>query len=70
MEKALGCLAKHIKRHPLEGWGKFRAFEGLIAISWLMERKPSRRWENLARLLKEQGHDYAGWFDRFSHMGP
>ncbi len=70
MEKALGCLAKHLKKHPLEGWGKFRSFEGLIAVKWLMERRPSRRWENLARLLKEQGHDYAGWFDRFSHTGP
>lgn len=70
MEKALACLAKHIKKHPLMGWGKYRSFEGLIAVRWLLERKPGRRTEKLAELLKEQGHDYGAWFDHFRHIGP
>ncbi|MBR5868771.1 MAG: glycoside hydrolase family 127 protein, partial [Clostridia bacterium] len=44
-------------------WGKFRWFEGLIAIRFLYERYPEPWLPELAKLLKEQGADYTQFTD-------
>lgn len=40
-------------------WGKFRWFEGFIALNFLYERYAEAWIKDLAHLLKEQGVDYA-----------
>ena len=44
-------------------WGKFRWFEGLIAIRFLYERTKEEWLLALAKLLKEQGADYTQFTD-------
>lgn len=39
-------------------WGKSRWFEGLIAISFLYQRRPEPWLKDLAVIVKEQGTDY------------
>lgn len=48
--------AKSLK---LERWGKFRWFEGFIALNWLYERFPEPWIQKLAGILKQQGADYS-----------
>jgi len=40
-------------------WGKYRWFEGFVALNFLRERYPDEEWIlSLAKLLKETGTDY------------
>ena len=39
-------------------WGKFRWFEGFIALRWLYELRPESWMKDLGRILREQGADY------------
>lgn len=45
------------KIHLFE-WGKFRWFEGFIALNFLAERYDEAWIGELAHILREQGHDY------------
>ena len=47
----------------LFGWGKFRWFEGCIAISFVYERYPEPWLPELARILRDQGADYEEFTD-------
>ena len=40
-------------------WGKFRWFEGLVALMHLYQRQPEDWMLTLGRMLREQGADYA-----------
>ncbi|MBE6952629.1 MAG: hypothetical protein E7452_03640 [Ruminococcaceae bacterium] len=42
----------------LFGWGKFRWFEGFLAINFLYARQPEPWLKDLAKILKEQGANY------------
>lgn len=42
-------------------WGKYRWYEGFVALNFLRERYPDEEWIlSLAKLLKETGTDYSG----------
>jgi hypothetical protein len=43
----------------LFGWGKYRWFEALIAINFLMKKYDEEWIRNLAKILKKQGADYS-----------
>ncbi len=43
----------------LFNWGKYRWFESLIAINFLMKRYDEEWLRNLAKILKKQGADYS-----------
>ena len=58
----LYCLLKAEKVHLFE-WGKFRWFEGFIALRWLYALRPEPWLKDLGRLLREQGADYMEFFD-------
>ena len=67
-EKVLVCLYKVLKNFyellkdgtcKLFCWGKYRWFEGFIALNYL-EKYYNEPWQaELARILKEQGKDYS-----------
>ena len=42
----------------LFNWGKFRWFEGLVAVNFVYERYGEPWLRDLAKILKEQGADY------------
>ena len=42
----------------LFNWGKFRWFEGLVAVNFVYERYGEPWLQDLAKILKEQGADY------------
>ena len=46
-------------------WGRFRWFEGLVAIRHLMDRGTEEWMTELAYILKEQGTDYLSLTDRW-----
>ncbi|HBL84905.1 MAG: hypothetical protein A2Y17_06705 [Clostridiales bacterium GWF2_38_85] len=56
--KAFKNLKEHLAEHPLFSWGKYRWFEGLIAIYWLYDRVKEEWLLELADMLHEQGTDY------------
>ena len=57
----LFCLLKAGKV-KLFDWGKFRWFEGFIALEWLYALRPEPWLKDLGKLLKEQGADYMEFF--------
>ncbi len=69
LRRAMRQFSGHLDAHPLFDWGKFRWFEGLIAIDWLRRRRPESWLEELAMKLQAQGYDYAGACDNWSWRG-
>ncbi len=52
----------------LYNWGKFRWYESFVSLNRLAEWYPEEEWiPALARLLKEQGADYATFTERWKH---
>ncbi len=47
-------------------WGKYRWYEGFVALNFLRERYPDEEWiVSLAKLLKETGTDYGALIERW-----
>lgn len=59
--KNLYELLKAEKVHLFD-WGKFRWFEGFIALLWLYELRPEDWMKELGHILKDQGADYMEFF--------
>jgi hypothetical protein len=57
----LRAMSIALDRTPLFDWGRFRWFEGLIAIHYVLERTGEPWLSKLARTLREQGFDYAAF---------
>ena len=53
------------KTITLFGWGKYRWFESFIAINFIWERYHEDWVAELARIIQEQGADYAGLTERW-----
>ena len=53
------------KTITLFGWGKYRWFESFIAIHFIWERYHEDWVAELARIIQEQGADYAGLTERW-----
>lgn len=62
--KAFRQADGHLREHPLFNWGKYRWFEGLVAVYWLYERTKDEWLLSFADLLHEQGKDYTALIDR------
>ena len=58
----LDCV---IDRHPLNNWGSFRWFEGLVAIYYLYEQQPEDWLLDLAVKLHAQGFHWGEFFQRW-----
>lgn len=56
------------KTIKLYNWGKYRWYEGFIALNRLAEWYPDEKWiYELARYLKDHGADYATFTERWKH---
>lgn len=58
----LRAMAEELPRRPLYDWGRFRWFEGLIAVYDAFERTGESWLLDLARRLQEQGFDYDTYY--------
>lgn len=80
IENCLKQFNQHLRGNTLRNWGSARWFEGLVAIAWLYEKRPSDWLLALAKQLKIQGCDWKtvftsgvledfpeGW-DHYSHV--
>jgi hypothetical protein len=65
LRRAFRQFSGHLDAYPLFGWGKFRWFEGLIAIDWLQRRKAEPWLAELAVKMRRQGFDYAAQGDNW-----
>jgi hypothetical protein len=59
---SLRTLGPGLEREPLFNWGKYRWFEGLIPAFYVYARTGEAWLLDLARLLREQGTDYAALY--------
>jgi len=66
--KAMRSLKTHLESHELFEWGKYRWFEGIIAILWIYQRRQESWLDELVVLLGKQGRSYkelfADWKDQ------
>ena len=80
MVKDIRRVEEHIDKTPLREWGKSRWFEGLIAIYQLYEETGEDWLLEVARKLRRQGTDWAGFWattpiteptpkHKWSHLG-
>ncbi|MEW5982245.1 MAG: beta-L-arabinofuranosidase domain-containing protein [Acidobacteriota bacterium] len=60
--RSLRAMLTGLDRTPLYGWGKFRWYEGLVAIFHAYERTGDAWLLDLARKLRAQGVDFAALF--------
>jgi hypothetical protein len=58
----LKAVNEALDRTPLFGWGKFRWFEGLVAVYYAYEKSGEKWLLDLARKLCEQGFDYMTFY--------
>lgn len=62
LEASLRALGPGLERAPLFNWGQYRWFEGLLPIFHVYGRTGESWLLDLARLLREQGTDYAALY--------
>jgi hypothetical protein len=62
VRRNLRALLAALERQPLFNWGRFRWFEGLIAVYHVFERTGEPWLLELARRLHEQGFDYRAFY--------
>jgi hypothetical protein len=72
LEASLRALGPGLERAPLFNWGRYRWFEGFVPIFHVYARTGEGWLLDLARLLREQGRDYAALYadDRLAHPTP
>jgi hypothetical protein len=58
----LQALRAALDRTPLFGWGRYRWFEGLVAVFYVYERTGEAWLLDLARQLHAQGFDYRNFY--------
>jgi hypothetical protein len=64
MLKSLKRINQHISENPLRRWAKSRWFEALIAIHQLYEETGEEWLLETADMLKKQGTDWGGLFEK------
>lgn len=60
--RSLRAMAAGLSRTPLYDWGRFRWYEGLVAIFYVYERTREPWLLDLARTLRTQGVDFPSVF--------
>jgi len=63
VEKNLRMLHDYLPQTPLRNWGRYRWFEGLIAVYAVYERTGEPWLLDLARVLHDQGFDWRTFYD-------
>lgn len=63
VSRALRQAYGHLREHPLFNWGKYRWFEGLIAVFYLWDRTREDWLLDFADLLHAQGRNYPALID-------
>jgi hypothetical protein len=61
--KSLRAMMDGLDRTPLYGWGKFRWYEGLVAVFHAYDQTREPWLLDLARKLRAQGVDFAALFE-------
>jgi acetylornithine deacetylase/succinyl-diaminopimelate desuccinylase-like protein len=71
IERCLYRIEDHVIQTPLFSWGRFRWFESLIPIYWLLDRRDCGcRLVRLAHTLKAQGFDWPLYFEDWPNTRP
>jgi len=72
LEASLRALGPGLERETLFNWGRYRWFEGLVSIFHVYARTGEPWLLDLARLLREQGVNYAALYadDRLAQSTP
>ncbi len=52
---------------PLRSWGKFRWQDEVLSVLWLYNRAPDPKLLDLARLLRQQGHNWQAQYANFQY---
>lgn len=67
MQKYFRYQLAELPRRPLRDWGKFRWQDELLSVIWLYNRTGEASLLDLARLLREQGHDWVAQYANFQY---
>lgn len=67
MEKYFSYMAKNLGDRPLKEWAIFRWQDQVLSVLWLYNRNGDERLLDLARKLKQQGHDWPRQFVDFPY---
>lgn len=67
MQKYFVYQAKQIDQRPLFEWAQYRWQDEVLSLFWLYNRTGNPGLLDLARKLKDQGHDWLGQFQIFRY---
>ena len=67
MERYFRYQLGELAHRPLRDWGKFRWQDELLSVVWLFNRTGSAYLLDLARTLREQGHDWMAQYANFQY---
>ena len=67
MERYFAGQLSTMPTRPLRDWGKYRWQDESLSVLWLYNRTGNPRLLDLARLLRQQGHDWRGEFEHFRY---
>ena len=67
MDRYFRYQLRALPTRPLRDWGKFRWQDELLSVLWLYNRTGSAYLIDLAKLLKQQGHDWQAQYADFQY---
>ncbi len=67
MDRYFQYQLEALPTRPLRDWGKFRWQDELLSVLWLYNRTGSAYLIDLAKLLKQQGHDWQAQYADFQY---
>ncbi len=67
MDRYFQFQLKELPGRPLRDWGKFRWQDEVLSVIWLYRRTGAPYLLDLARLLRERGHDWMGQYANFEY---
>ncbi len=67
MEKYFAYQAREINHRPLYEWAEYRWQDEVVSLFWLYNRTGNPALLDLARKLKDQGHDWLAQFENFRY---
>jgi hypothetical protein len=65
MDRYFRYQLSELPTRPLRDWGKFRWQDEVLSVIWLYNRTGSPYLLDLARLLRQQGHDWTAQYANF-----
>ena len=67
MQRYFAYQLRQQPSRPLRDWGKYRWQDEAVSVLWLYNRNGDGKLLELARLLRQQGHDWRGEFEKFPY---